>query len=104
MELWKECLAGNLAAWKEMERYNKQDVFATEALYNRLRVWDNSVSMSAGVGGCRNCGGFRLIARGFGYTAAGKHQQYQCKDCGSWMRSGVSAIARKDSAKVMRKI
>jgi DNA polymerase elongation subunit (family B) len=39
-ELWKECLKGNKEAWKEMEKYNKHDVLATEELYNILKEWD----------------------------------------------------------------
>ncbi len=37
--LWTECLAGNLAAWNEMKRYNIHDVLATEELYNKLHQW-----------------------------------------------------------------
>src|SRR5579885_983063 len=29
-ELWRECLADNPKAWKEMKKYNKRDVIATE--------------------------------------------------------------------------
>jgi uncharacterized protein YprB with RNaseH-like and TPR domain len=31
--LWTECMAGNQAAWKEMELYNKMDVLSLEELY-----------------------------------------------------------------------
>lgn len=31
-ELWKQCLAGNLDAWLEMEKYNKLDVLSLEEL------------------------------------------------------------------------
>jgi hypothetical protein len=40
-ELWRQCLANNLDAWKEMEHYNKQDVLTLEELYLKLRGWDN---------------------------------------------------------------
>ncbi|MEM4726497.1 MAG: ribonuclease H-like domain-containing protein, partial [Nitrososphaerales archaeon] len=29
-EMWRECLAGNMEAWKEMELYNKHDVLSLE--------------------------------------------------------------------------
>ena len=45
-ELWKECLDGNLKAWKEMEKYNKHDVLALEELYTKLIPWDSSVNFT----------------------------------------------------------
>lgn len=34
--LWEQCIAGNLKAWKEMQSYNKLDVFATEEVFLKL--------------------------------------------------------------------
>ncbi|MGL5262060.1 MAG: ribonuclease H-like domain-containing protein, partial [Bacteroides sp.] len=41
IDLWLECLSGNLEAWDEMQDYNEQDVIALEALYLKLRAWDD---------------------------------------------------------------
>jgi DNA polymerase elongation subunit (family B) len=41
-KLWSECMAGNLKAWKSMERYNKFDVLATEELFTKLAVFDRT--------------------------------------------------------------
>lgn len=46
MSLWNECLKDNKQAWKEMERYNKHDVLATEELYNKLHIWTPSAMPS----------------------------------------------------------
>lgn len=104
MDLWRECLRGNLAAWREMEKYNKRDVLALEAVYNRLRVWDTSISVAANRDGCRNCGSHKLQARGYELTAGGKQQRYQCQDCGSWMKSGVNLLSKKESSAIKRKV
>lgn len=97
-ELWKECLNGNQAAWREMEQYNKHDVLSLEELYNKLIPWDNSVNFSL----YRNddltqcsCGSVDFQRRGFRYTATGKYQHYYCKSCGSWHQSGKNLNEKK---------
>lgn len=91
-ELWKEVLAGNKAAWKEMRTYNEYDVLALEELYVRLRPWDdrhpnvNAYSPMEDIA-CPICGGLDIGPRGFSYTNTGKYQRYRCGDCGAWSRS-----------------
>lgn len=87
-ELWRECLRGNVAAWDEMEKYNRADVLATEELYLRLAPWGTGVDLNPYYGdiGYRcHCGSERIQRRGFSVTTTGKFQKYQCGDCGSWM-------------------
>ncbi len=87
-ELWLECMKGNLEAWREMERYNKRDVLATEELYQKLAPWDSSVNLAVYYPQpnlrCR-CGGKVLERRGFSYTQQGKFQRYRCHGCGAWL-------------------
>ncbi len=89
-ELWKECLAGNLEAFQEMEKYNRADVLALEELYDNLQAWDRSIDFNVFRDGIRivcNCGSDRLQRRGRAVTAAGQFVRYQCMDCGAWTRS-----------------
>lgn len=89
-ELWKECLAGNEEAWKEMEKYNKLDVLSLEELYLKLAPWDNSVDFNTYHDTeeyvC-SCGSTKFYKRGFAYTNYGKYQRYQCRECGAWRQS-----------------
>jgi hypothetical protein len=88
-ELWKECLKGNLKAWKEMEKYNKLDVLSLEELYTKLVPWDSSVNFNLYHNGLINqckCGSKNLKKYGFAYTTVGKYQRYQCSDCGAETR------------------
>ena len=39
MQLWKDCIDGDAAAWEVMEEYNKQDVVLLEDLYLYLLPW-----------------------------------------------------------------
>lgn len=90
-ELWREAKKGNPEAWKEMERYNKQDVLALEELYRKVAPWDTTVNLSIyseSLSGCPVCQSKRLEKRGFALSKTGKYQRYQCQDCGAWSKDG----------------
>ena len=103
-ELWRECLAGNLAAWKEMEKYNKYDVLSLEELYKIMMPWDGAINFNIYHDDeevqCR-CGCTDFEKRGFHYTAAGKFQRYRCTACGAWTRDKVNLLS-KDKVKSLR--
>jgi uncharacterized protein YprB with RNaseH-like and TPR domain len=104
MQLWLECLARNVDAWNEMEKYNKYDVLALEELYNNLIPWDNSINFNlyhnSTVNKCK-CGSINFIRKGFSFTAAGKFQRYKCTKCGSWTR-GRENLFSKEKRKSLR--
>lgn len=85
-ELWKQCLAGNLEAWKEMETYNKYDVLSLEELYLIFQPWDNSINFNvyheSPVHTC-NCGSTEFSKNGFKYTNTGKFHRLICDNCGA---------------------
>lgn len=92
-ELWRDCLAGDAAAWKRMKQYNIQDVLQTEAVYDRLLPWIHNHphwglygSHSFDSDKCQRCGSQDLGRRGYAYTPLGRYRQYQCKQCGSYSR------------------
>lgn len=104
-ELWKECLAGNLKAWKEMERYNKHDVLSLEELYTTLIPWDNSINFNVYHSGTETvctCGSTNFIRNGFNYQSNGKFQRYTCKNCGSEISSKVNALDKDKRKSLMR--
>lgn len=87
-DLWKECLAGNKAAWNEMMKYNKLDVLALEEVYKKIYPWDNSINFNLYHDKKESCacGSNSFHRRGFYYTASSKFQRYCCKECGAWSR------------------
>lgn len=106
-ELWRECLAGNMDAWRHMEKYNKYDVLALEEVYEKLAPWDNSINTEVYSDGskpdtCFSCGGTHIQSRGFYFTNAGKFQKYRCMGCGKEIRSKDNLISkeRRKSLKV----
>lgn len=104
-ELWTECLKGNQAAWKEMERYNKYDVLSLEELYLKLQPWDKATNLNNYtdhiVLKC-NCGNKSFNKHGFFFSGTGgKFQRFVCKVCGWETRSKVNLFSqdKKDSLK-----
>jgi len=104
-ELWIGCMNDDPKSWKEMKKYNIQDVVVLEELYDVLLPWidshPNKALYNEGAG-CPNCGGNNLVRRGFAYTPTRKFQRYRCSDCGRWNRdtksipgSGVEIQAAK---------
>lgn len=85
-ELWKQCLAGNLEAWKEMELYNRYDVLSLEELYMKMAPWDNTINFNVyndKLTTVCKCGSKEFNKNGFKYTNSGKFQRYKCRQCGS---------------------
>ena len=90
-ELWTECLKDNQAAWKEMEKYNKRDVIATEQLYYKLRPWmPTHLNVNAFDGAseikCPKCNSDDVQKRGFTFTNLAKYARIRCNTCKGWSR------------------
>lgn len=95
-DLWKQCLAGNKAAWDEMAVYNKFDVLALEDLYDRLAPWSSTLNYSVyGPNTACPCGGKEFVKRGFYFTASAKYQCYRCKKCGAQVRDSKNLLEHK---------
>lgn len=88
-ELWRACLQGNIAAWREMEKYNRMDVTVLEEVYKKLIPWDNAINFDVYTDGeyhvC-SCGSTDFRKRGFFYTSTAKYQRYKCTKCGAETR------------------
>lgn len=87
-DLWVKCMAGDAAAWKRMEKYNRQDVLLLEELYEKLLPWIPSLPNRNlyGDSGCPSCGSEDLYENGWAYTGASKFRQYRCGNCGTFFR------------------
>ncbi len=105
-DLWKECLAGNVQAWNEMEKYNKYDVLALEELYLKMQPWDNTLkrglyTVSPSI--VCDCGSHNLQRRGYATTTTGKYARLQCQDCGTWRRGSVNLLSKEKRQSILRK-
>lgn len=103
-DMWIGCMEGDEASWDKMEEYNSEDVAITEKLYIKVLPWIKNhphVGLHDGLPGavCPNCGSAHLEKRGFAFTAAGKYQRFQCKDCGTWSRDKINLAGKQAIAK-----
>ncbi|MCK9577806.1 MAG: ribonuclease H-like domain-containing protein [Clostridia bacterium] len=84
--LWKKCMAGDKKSYKDMIRYNKQDVKLLEDVYLKLRPYMKS-HPTANISPefiCPVCGGSHIQKRGWSFTNAFMKQRLQCQGCGKW--------------------
>jgi DNA polymerase elongation subunit (family B) len=103
--LWTECLKGNQAAWREMEKYNKHDVLALEELYVKLRSWDAPINYDVFRDDEQNlceCGHPSFVKWGFRFTNTGKFQRFKCRSCGR-ETVGKENLIPKEKRKTLRK-
>lgn len=104
MALWTGCMSGNEEDQLIMEDYNIQDVAVMLDLYKELYPWLDNVPNEAlyipeGVEVMCRCGSTDLRFKGYKRTKVLSYKQYQCNDCGSWMKARYAA----DSGKLRRK-
>lgn len=106
-ELWKECLAGNIEAWRELERYNKQDILALEELYTHLYPWDNSINFNVytpeDAPKVCHCGSIQFKRKGFQFSNNAKFQRYKCVSCGAHFISKVNLLS-KDKRRALKDV
>lgn len=104
-ELWEQCLKGNFKAWREMEKYNKHDVLATEELYTKLAPWGTGVNFNLfsddTITRC-NCGSTRLRNKGYVYTASGKYQTFRCESCGLYHKGSENLLSKEKRASLRK--
>lgn len=93
-ELWNACLKGDRKAWECMENYNREDVLATETLYNVLSSWDNKLpNFDVYVDEVLDMSEWEKD--GFHYSNLGKYQRYRNKKTGVQRRSRINLLTKE---------
>lgn len=88
VEVARQALAGNKAMQRKLANYNKGDIVATEALYDRLRGWmPHHPHVKSGnaldVISCNQCNGRNLDRNGIKLAQQITYLLYRCQDCGA---------------------
>ncbi len=104
-EMWVECLKNNPEAWAEMKKYNIGDIDVLEEVYLMVRPYARNhpnfgVFLESDKRVCPKCGSENVHKDGFAYTMVGKYQQYECGDCGGWLRDRFTVFP-KEKRKVL---
>lgn len=89
--LWLGCMSGDKKSWKQMVKYNKQDVELLEGVYNKLKPWSNNhpnvALLDNKTNSCPICGSDKIQRRGYSITKTNKFQRIQCQSCSGWSRA-----------------
>jgi hypothetical protein len=101
--LWVECLKGNRAAWEAMEAYNRDDVLATEALYNMLSSWDNKLpNFDVYVDEVLDMS--EWVHDGYHTTNLAKYKRYRNIKTGVQRRSRVNELSKEKRQQLLANI
>jgi DNA polymerase elongation subunit (family B) len=102
MELWRECLKGNVLAWKDMKKYNIHDVLCLEDVYLKLRPWGIKIDLGKYTKSegpvCSVCTGTNLKRYGYAHKGQAKYQRYRCNDCGALVRGKENLLSKSKKA------
>jgi hypothetical protein len=102
-EMWVECMKGNIAAWEEMESYNRDDILATEGVYNVLSSWDNKLpNFDVYVDGLLDMSVWE--EDGHHFTQFGKYKRYRNKVTGVQRRSRVNELPKEKRQQLLANI
>jgi DNA polymerase elongation subunit (family B) len=98
-EVWTGCMMGDKKSWKEMLKYNKQDVVLLEKIYLKLRSWHTShpnlEPFDKDRPVCPICGSHHVQKRGTAVTKMNRYTRYQCQECGAWFRGKPEDINKE---------
>lgn len=105
-DLWIKCMAGDMAAWAKMIRYNKQDVRLLEKVYKILAPWETNLPNGATyvddetrmctVPGC----GGKCGLNGYRNLNFGRYQKYVCTKCGHPQRGRTNLLTKEKREKI----
>jgi hypothetical protein len=94
-QLWVKCMADDPKAWREMKKYQIQDVNILIDLYEQFKPWMGNSHPNAAIfngkpDSCIVCGSDNIQSRGRAYTSTGAYPRFQCTSCGKWQRGKTS--------------
>jgi len=89
-DLWLGCMRGDPKSWRDMIKYNKQDVLLLEKVYKRFLPYiadhpSHAIYREEDV--CPKCGSAALKSWGIVRTATRTYRRLKCMDCGGWARN-----------------
>lgn len=92
-DLWLGCMRGDMKCWRNMVKYNKQDVILLEKVYNRFLPYiadhpNQALYKQDRV--CPKCGAKRFVSKGLAFANTRAYRRLCCLSCGGWLRETVS--------------
>jgi len=100
--LWKEFLAGNPEAVREMREYNIIDVVSLQELYDIMAPWSSKHPNFEIYSDSANLDDWE--EDGYHYTNLGKYVRYRNKKTGQYRRGRVNILSRESRAQLLANI
>jgi proteasome lid subunit RPN8/RPN11 len=99
-DLWKKCVNGDAEALEYMVKYNEEDVFLLEEVYNEMKPWMHShpnlaVYSEATDSRCPVCLSTNIQTYGEYVTMVGRYDAIRCNDCGAPSRRRQTNLSKK---------
>lgn len=106
MDLWNECMAGDVKAWSQMKKYNIQDVKLLPKLYKRLLPWmknhpNHALYTDEARPVCPNCGSTHVHKKGVEHTTTMTYQRFRCNACGTPIRGRTNLLTKEKKSVVL---
>jgi len=97
MALWIGCMGGDEKSWRDMKKYNLQDVRLLPKLYKKLLPWiknhpNHALYKNTSRPVCPNCGSISVKKNGTEHTKTLSYQRYRCTSCGTPIRDRTTSL------------
>jgi len=95
IDLWFDCMKGDMKAWKLMKKYNDQDVRLLHKVYLKLRPWMTThpaLNVMELERKCPACNSNNLQQRGKQFTNTYAYTRFFCNNCGKWSKGRPEKI------------
>lgn len=102
-ELWKECLAGNIEAYREMEEYNTLDVLSLEELFLLVAPWDPRLPVFEVYTDEVVTDG-DWVMDGYVYSNQGKYERFRNVKTGQQRRGQENLFSKEKRKSLLRNI
>jgi DNA-directed RNA polymerase subunit RPC12/RpoP len=103
-------MTGDESAWKEMEKYNKQDVALLEEVYDIMLPWithhpNLALYLDEDRPVCTNCGSKKVWKNKDKFPLNSQaYTLYQCQDCGTWIRSRYTTTPKEQRKNILTQV
>lgn len=106
-KLWRDCIKGDLGAWKKMVKYCKNDIILLEKVYLKLRPFMSQhphMDIESERPCCPKCGSNDIQFRGYSMTSTGKFRRFQCKVDGGWGAMRVNELSKEVKKSITKNV
>lgn len=100
-DLIDDCLLGDTSTWKKLSKYNNQDVYIDDLLYDKIKAYHRThynLNLITRKDACPVCQSENTIKTDYKYYRTSVKQNYKCGACGHpWTGEPISRSAKQEA-------